>query len=89
MSLNARISRLEHPGGGAGDEHLFAIFHFDGQTVNVGGETIPVAQYESRLEARTAAAKAAGRNLKVICIQLVNERRSPPTNGRADATPTR
>ena len=75
MSLKARISRLEH--GDGPDELLVAMFRVGGKSVDLGGETIPVAQYESRLEAHTAAAKAAGRNLKVICIQLVNERRMP------------
>ena len=84
MSLKTRIDRLEHPGGGGPDEILIAMFRFGGKTVDFGGETIPVAQYESRLEARMAAAKAAGRNLRVICIQLVNERRMPPTNGRGN-----
>ena len=77
MSLKARISRLEHPDGRAEDEHLVAIFHFDGKSVNVGGETMTTAEYEACLEARTAVAKAAGRNLKVIRLHVVNAQREP------------
>ncbi len=84
MSLKARISRLEHSGG-AEDEFLVALFLFGGKTVNVGGEKMTTAQYEAHLAARTAAAKAAGRNLKVVRLHVVNAQREALTNGRAHA----